>query len=73
MNKALFLLVTLFVALTAQAVPTAAAPGIGDSTPKYTFNSATGELTLNWGEFDRYDNWDYDVTNTSVKSVTATS
>ena len=41
--------------------------------PTYTFNSETGELTLNWGEFNRYDNWEDDVPAQSVKSVTATS
>ena len=49
---------------------TATAHDIGN--PKYTFNSTTGALTLNWGEFNRYDNWDGDVINTTVKSVTAT-
>ena len=41
--------------------------------PTYTFNSETGELTLNWGEFNRYDNWGDDVPAQSVMSVTATS
>ena len=69
MNKVLLLLVALFAGLTAWASPTATVT----ATPKYTFDSTTGALTLNWGEFNRYDNWDYDVINTTVKSVTATS
>ena len=71
MKKVLLLLVTLSVGISTQAMPTA--PGALASTPKYTFDSTTGALTLNWGEFNKYDNWDYDVTNTAVKSVTATS
>ncbi len=66
MKKVLLLLVTLFSGLTTQAM-------LDASTPKYTFNSATGALTLNWGEYNKYENWDYDVINTTVKSVTATS
>ena len=58
----------LFVGVTVQAVRSDAT-GI----PKYTFDRATGALTLNWGEFNNWDNWDNDVTNTAVKSVTATS
>ena len=61
MKKGLLLLVSLFAGLTALAVPNHA------GTPKYTFDSATGALTLNWGEFNKYDNWDYDVANTAVK------
>ena len=73
MKKALLPLVTFFIALTVQAMPTASASSTDNSTPKYTFDSATGALTLNWGEFNCYDRWDYDVVNTAVKSVTATS
>ncbi len=41
--------------------------------PQYTFNSETGELALLWGEFNKDNKWGDDVTNTAVKSVTATS
>ena len=68
MKKSLLLFATFLVGLMTQAMPTAIVPGIDASTPKYTFNSATGVLTLNWGEFNRYDNWDYDVMNTAVKN-----
>ena len=73
MNRFLLLLATLFVGLTTLAMPTATVPGTVASTPKYTFDSTTGALTLNWGEFNKYNNWDNDVINTTVKSVTATS
>ena len=73
MNRIVLLLVSLFVGLMVQAMPADAVTANRVATPQYTFNSATGALTLNWGEFNRYDNWDYDVVNTTVKSVTATS
>ena len=40
---------------------------------QYTFNSETGELTLNWGEFNKDNKWGSDVPASTVKSVTATS
>ena len=40
---------------------------------QYTFNSETGELTLNWGEFNKDNKWGDDVPADAVKSVTATS
>lgn len=73
MKKVLLLLVTFLAELTAQALPIDAGPDSAASTPQYTYNSATGALTLNWGEFNQYNNWSGDVINTSVKSVTATS
>ena len=73
MKKTFLLIAAILVGLTLQAIPTATVSGAGGSTLKYTFDSATGALTLNWGEYDRYNNWDYDVINTTVKSVTATS
>ena len=44
-----------------------------ESLPRYTFDSETGALTLIWGEFNWDHNWGSEVTNTAVKSVTATS
>ena len=41
-------------------------------TPPYTFNSTTGELTLNWGEFNKDNKWGSDVTPSAVTSVIAT-
>ena len=41
-------------------------------TPPYTFNSTTGALTLNWGEFNNGNKWGNDVTPSAVTSVTAT-
>ena len=41
--------------------------------PRYTYDSATGELTLLWGEFNKDNKWGNDVPATAVKSVTATS
>ena len=73
MKKVLLLLVTFLAELTAQALPIDAGPDTAASTPQYTYNSATGALTLNWGEFNQYNNWSGDIINTSVKSVTATS
>ena len=61
MNKVVLLFAALIVGLTTLAMPTTS--GTLASTPKYTFDSTTGALTLNWGEFNKYDNWDYDVTN----------
>ena len=53
---------------------------IGDMTlyakwglAQYTFNSETGELTLNWGEFNKDNKWGSDVPAEAVTSVTATS
>ena len=40
---------------------------------QYTFNSETGELTLNWGEFNKDNKWGNDVPASAVTSVTATS
>ena len=40
---------------------------------KYTYNSATGALTLNWGEFNKENKWGSDVPASAVTSVTATS
>ncbi|MBR5117537.1 MAG: BspA family leucine-rich repeat surface protein, partial [Muribaculaceae bacterium] len=40
---------------------------------QYTFNSETGELTLNWGEFNKDNKWGDDVPASAVTSVTATS
>ena len=40
---------------------------------KYIFNSSTGALTLNWGEYNKYDKWGDDVPPSAVTSVTATS
>ena len=46
----------------------------GYFTPaNYTFNSETGELKLNWGEFYGGLEWRNDVPAESVKTVTATS
>ena len=73
MKKVVFFLVTLMTGLAAQAVSDDAITGVAATTPKYTYNSATGELTLNWGEFNSWDPWGGDVINTAVKSVTATS
>ena len=41
-------------------------------TPPYTFDSSTGALTLNWGEFNNGNKWGNDVTPSAVTSVTAT-
>lgn len=43
------------------------------NTINYTFNSATGALTLISGDFNKYNKWGEDVTPSAVKSVTATS
>ena len=40
---------------------------------QYGFNNETGELTLIWGEFNKYNKWGDDVPADSVKSVTANS
>ena len=40
--------------------------------PRYTFNSETGALVLNWGEFNKDDKWGSDVPASAVMSVTAT-
>ena len=40
---------------------------------RYTFDSATGALTLNWGEFNRNNKWGEDVPARAVKSVAATA
>ena len=42
-------------------------------TPPYTFNSTTGVLTLNWGEFNKDNKWGNDVDPSAVTSVTATN
>ena len=42
-------------------------------TERYTYDSTTGALTLNWGEYNKDDKWDDEVTASAVKSVTATS
>ena len=39
----------------------------------YTFDSATGTLTLHWGEFSKDSKWGSDVPAEAVTSVTATS
>ncbi|MBR4829347.1 MAG: hypothetical protein IKZ92_06060, partial [Muribaculaceae bacterium] len=44
-----------------------------ESIPKYTYDNTTGALTLNWGEFNKDDNWGSEVTASAVKSVTATN
>ena len=41
--------------------------------PRYTFNSTTGELKLNWGEFNKDNKWGDEVDEVAVTSVTATS
>ena len=41
------------------------------SAPKYTFNSSTGALTLNWGEYNKNNKWGNDVNAFAVKSVYA--
>ncbi|MBR5102371.1 MAG: hypothetical protein IK092_04545, partial [Muribaculaceae bacterium] len=43
------------------------------SYPRYTFDSATGELKLIWGEFNSTNKWGDDVLISDVKSVTATN
>ena len=40
---------------------------------RYTFNSSTGALSLNWGEFNSGNKWGEDVPATAVTSVTATN
>jgi uncharacterized repeat protein (TIGR02543 family) len=40
--------------------------------PRYTYDSETGVLSLNWGEFNRYNKWGDDVVVEEVKSVIAT-
>ena len=40
---------------------------------RYTYDSATGELVLISGEFNRYNKWGSDVPKAGVTSVTATS
>ena len=40
---------------------------------RYTFNSSTGALSLNWGEFNKDNKWGDDVPASAVTSVTATS
>ena len=42
-------------------------------SPRYTFDSETGELALLWGEFNKDYKWGSEVTASAVKSVTATS
>ena len=59
----------LIVGLSTQALPTDTFTGAAASIPKYTYNSATGALTLNWGEFDNWNSWGNDVINTAVKSA----
>ncbi|MBR5638706.1 MAG: BspA family leucine-rich repeat surface protein [Muribaculaceae bacterium] len=43
-----------------------------NALPRYTFDSATGALSLNWGEFNKDAKWGDDVPPLSVISVTAT-
>ncbi|MBR5639602.1 MAG: BspA family leucine-rich repeat surface protein [Muribaculaceae bacterium] len=43
------------------------------SLPRYTFDSETGVLALNWGEFNKDNKWSYELSTASVTSVTATS
>ncbi|MBO4723401.1 MAG: BspA family leucine-rich repeat surface protein [Muribaculaceae bacterium] len=45
----------------------------GPYVPRYTFDSKSGVLTLNWGEFNKDNKWGSEVTNYKVKSVIATS
>ena len=40
---------------------------------QYTFDSTTGALTLNWGEFNKDNKWGDDVPAADVTSVTATN
>ena len=40
---------------------------------RYSFDSTTGVLSLNWGEFNKDNNWGSDVSASAVTSVTATS
>ena len=39
---------------------------------RYTYDSTTGALSLNWGEFNSENKWGDDVVTTEVTSVTAT-
>ena len=39
---------------------------------RYTYDSTTGALSLNWGEFNAENKWGDDVVTTEVTSVTAT-
>ena len=66
MKNYLLLLVMLLAVLAAQAMSAEAITSTVNSTPRYSFNCATGELTLNWGEFNSWDSWDSDVINTAV-------
>ena len=43
-----------------------------DILARYTFDSTTGVLSLNWGEFNKDNKWGSDVTASAVTSVTAT-
>ncbi len=49
-------------------------PGyLSAKTPRYTYDSTTGALSLNWGTFNNGDKWGSEVIATAVTSVTATS
>ena len=73
MKKSL-LLAALLTAMTAWAGPFTMEHSTNlTSNSSYTFDSSTGTLTLNWGEFNKENNWGSDVTPSAVKSVTASS
>ena len=44
-----------------------------NALPRYTYDSTTGTLSLNWGEFNKDNKWGDDVPASAVTSVTATS
>ena len=49
-------------------------PGyLSAKTPRYTYDSTTGALSLNWGTFNKDDKWGSEVIANDVTSVTATS
>ena len=44
-----------------------------NALPRYTYDSTTGTLSLNWGEFNKDNKWGDDVDIQAVTSVNATS
>ncbi len=51
----------------------ASEPGYFSRVARYTYDSETGELSLNWGEFNKDNKWGDDVPTWNVKSVVASS
>ena len=67
-------LFALFLALgLCLAVCLVSAGALAEGDPTYTFDAATGTLTLTGGDYDRNNNWGSDFTKSAVLHVTAQS